>query len=375
MKHKMNRRQFLRTSAWAGGAALALHRLPIVNRALANNPDPVTTRSQVALTAGSDHVDNIFQGLQMLKKQIATAIGNRPVLIKPNCVSGGNTPLADTPVQSLEGILEFLKSIGKTDVVVAECDPSNTTLVSFSKNNYYSLLSKYPVRFKDLGEEGYQTRYVWNANLSTTSPLQAVRVTKMLLRPAPGQPRKYFVISNCRPKTHDRMVATLSLKNIVMGSVVIDQNYFVSAGGSSDKSSMHSASGTNSSGGNLSNQDLNDTLYRLGLWEAPDMSVIDAYQGMQGDGPTGGTAVSLQTAIVSLDWLAADRVAVELMKSRRRRRQCGGLQQLGLQLAALPGLPQLLRPGWHGPIRSEHDRRAWGNHRRPSNRLHSPLQH
>jgi len=34
---------------------------------------------------------------------------------------------------------------------------------------------------------------------------------------------------------------------------------------------------------------------------------------MQGTGPCLGTAMNQQSAIVSLDWLAADRVAVELM--------------------------------------------------------------
>jgi hypothetical protein len=43
------------------------------------------------------------------------------------------------------------------------------------------------------------------------------------------------------------------------------------------------------------------------------MSVIDAYQGMEGQGPGSGTAVNQHAAIAGLDWLAADRVAVEIM--------------------------------------------------------------
>jgi uncharacterized protein (DUF362 family) len=314
MKHIMNRRHFLKTSALAGGAALALHRLPFVGRALATGASPCPHRSQVALTGGSDQVDNIFQSLQMLKTKIAAAIGNRPVLIKVNNVSGGTVALADTPVQSLEGILEFLKSIGKTDVTIAECALLNTTQVSFSNNNYYSLVKKYPVRLKDLSEEGYQTQYVWNNDLGSGNPLQAVRMSKLLLRPGPGLPRKYFVISNCRPKTHDRVVATCSLKNVVMGSVQIDPNFYGGGGNSqNDKGHMHSASGSNSAGGSLSDQDLNDTLYRMARWQAPDLSVVDGYQGMQGAGPLSGTAVNLGCAVTSLDWLSADRVAIELM--------------------------------------------------------------
>jgi uncharacterized protein (DUF362 family) len=41
--------------------------------------------------------------------------------------------------------------------------------------------------------------------------------------------------------------------------------------------------------------------------------VIDGYRGMEGNGPSRGTAVDHRVCVVSRDWLAADRVAVELM--------------------------------------------------------------
>jgi hypothetical protein len=110
----------------------------------------------------------------MLKKKIASAIGNRPVLIKVNNVSGGVTiPLADTPVQSLEGILEFLKSIGKTDVTIAECALGNRRRCRFQTTTTTACMKKYPVRFKDLSEEGYETQYVWNNDLGAGQPAAA----------------------------------------------------------------------------------------------------------------------------------------------------------------------------------------------------------
>jgi uncharacterized protein (DUF362 family) len=45
----------------------------------------------------------------------------------------------------------------------------------------------------------------------------------------------------------------------------------------------------------------------------PHLAVIDGYEGMEGNGPVSGTPVSHRVAVVGLDWLAADRVAVELM--------------------------------------------------------------
>ena len=41
--------------------------------------------------------------------------------------------------------------------------------------------------------------------------------------------------------------------------------------------------------------------------------MIDGYQGMEGNGPTLGTVVDHRICIASQDWLAADRVGVELM--------------------------------------------------------------
>ena len=47
----------------------------------------------------------------------------------------------------------------------------------------------------------------------------------------------------------------------------------------------------------------------------PNLAVLDAYQGTQGNGPTSGTGIPTpqQLAVVSPDWLAADRIGLTLM--------------------------------------------------------------
>ena len=302
------RRDFLKRSIAGGlGLAAGLRTFSFGGTATAANV-PLTTRSQVAVTRGSDHVDNIFRAMQQLKTQVAAKIGHRPVLIKTNHVSGGNTPLADTPCECVEGILAFLKSIGKTDVTVAEGSITNPPLLAFQKMGFYSLVKKYPVRFKSLSEEGYQPMMVYNLGVLANK----VRVSKMLLN------KNYFVISACRTKCHDRVVATLSLKNVVMGSIIVDASTFNGGGGSSDKALMHNATLTRpyGDGNNSANnhQDLNDTICMLSSLLAPDMSVIDVYQGMQHNGPLSGTPVDpQQAAIASLDFLSADRIGTMLM--------------------------------------------------------------
>jgi uncharacterized protein (DUF362 family) len=303
----VNRRSFLKSSALAGSALLAARYLPFETTARADLATPCTTRSQVAVTTGSNHVNNVFRALQQLKPQIAAAIGNRPVLIKPNNVSSGTALLADTPWECIEGILAFLKSIGKTDVTVAECSLTSSAMVGFARNGYISLAKKYPVRFKALSEEGYQ----WMTVFKTGKLQNSVRISKMLLSP------NYFVISACRIKTHDRVILTLTLKNIIMGSVIDDQSSFNGAAASMDKQNMHADYSARASNGGTSqpwhHQDLNNTLCMLSKVLAPDLSVLDAFQGMQNQGPSDGLPVDpQQTAVASLDFLSVDRIAVEL---------------------------------------------------------------
>jgi uncharacterized protein (DUF362 family) len=297
--HSVNRRHFLKTAAWAGGAALAWRQLPLETTALA---DPVLTTSRVSLTAGSDHADIVFQGLQRFKKQIAAAIGNRPVLIKPNNVIGtpdnghGDVLLSDTPVDCLEAILEFLQSIGKTDVFIGEICATDPTMVAFDNCGYFSLSRKYPVRFLDLSTEGHERQTVW-----ATAGEANLRLSKVLLSP------DFYVISAAKMKTHNYLVATLSLKNVVMAAPIVDPGKYRSvASCASDKNTMHGNTWTAA-------QVLNDNVHRLAARLGPDLAVIDGYTGMEGNGPCWGTAVPHHVAVVGQDWLAVDRVGVELM--------------------------------------------------------------
>jgi uncharacterized protein (DUF362 family) len=42
-------------------------------------------------------------------------------------------------------------------------------------------------------------------------------------------------------------------------------------------------------------------------------SVIDGYEGMEGNGPNSGTPMPSRIAVASVDYVAADRVAAETM--------------------------------------------------------------
>jgi uncharacterized protein (DUF362 family) len=299
-----NRRDFLRTSL-IGGAVITftnpLHAiLPVLYKE--------TGGARVSVTSGNDRADMAFRALQPFANQIKHAIGNRRVVLKVNNVLI-YVPLACTHVDTLEGILEFLKSIRKTDnVIIAESSASGSTLEGYGNYGYYKLLSKYPVKLVDLDMEQSDILYVTDEKDFRPHP---VRVSRIILDP------DSYVVSVARMKTHSVVGASLSLKNIVFGAPVKDPGFTLYSedirfsslakeskpGTKSDKRPIH-GSGFHA---------VNYNMAMLARQLHPDLSLIDGYQGMEGNGPTLGTAIEHGICVASQDWLAADRVGIELM--------------------------------------------------------------
>jgi uncharacterized protein (DUF362 family) len=293
-----SRRSFLKTSLFGGAAAIAASRLPLAEAAGLAPMDVGDPTSRVSLVAGDDRANIAFKSLQPFRKEIAAAIGNKRVVLKPNNVMI-NQPLCATHADNLEGILEFLKSIGKTNVVIAESPANGSAMEGFSNYGYNKLAAKYGAKLVNLDSEGYEVLYV--VNEKDMHP-HAVRVAKIMMDPANS-----FVISAAKLKTHDLVGITLSLKNVVVGAGIKDSGAGLgrpgSGGGRSDKPLMHG-------GGTYG---INYNLFTLSAKLHPDLAVIDGYEGMEGTGPVSGTPVSQKICVASMDWLAADRVGAELM--------------------------------------------------------------
>jgi uncharacterized protein (DUF362 family) len=290
----ISRRNFLRTSVLGG---LAVTYIDPVNAIIPFRAQDKPSAS-VAITTGDNRADLAFRALEPYSKQIRQAIGSRRVVLKPNNVST-EVPLCATHVDTLEGILEFLKSIGKLDsVIIAESAANAPTFEGFSNYGYFSLANKYPVKMVDLDSEGSEIIYVFDEKDFRPHP---VRFSSIMLSP------DSYVISVARMKTHNWAVATLSLKNIIFGAPVKDPGFRLGpnskAGTKSDKSTVHGSG----------YRGINYNLYSLASRVHPDLAVIDGFEGMEGNGPRLGTPVDHRVCVVGTDWLAADRVAVELM--------------------------------------------------------------
>ena len=291
-----SRRNFVKTSI-AGGLGATMFGSCKSSTATAGQIQPIP--SDVCITTGDNRADMVFRALQPFSKQISQSIGQKQVVLKPNMVSI-DIPLCATHVDTLEGILEFMKSIGKLDqCIIAESSAQGPALEGFSNYGYMRLFDTYPtVKPIDLDETSLERVYALNER---DYGLNAVRVPSMLLD------NNSYVVSVSRMKTHNAVVATLSLKNIVMGAPVKDIG-FVSGpnrkpGLINDKRFVHNGSPVN----------LNYNLFALAPRLHPHLAIIDGFEGMEGNGPNRGTPVDHRVCVTSLDWLAADRVGVELM--------------------------------------------------------------
>jgi uncharacterized protein (DUF362 family) len=243
----------------------------------------------------------------------------KDILIKVNFVST-TRQLASTHVEGVRALLDFLRSRYDGPITIAE-GSSSDTYAGYRSFGYLELVDEYGVQLVDLNRDDWVWVQVYDRHLQP-----------MELRAARSVVESDYRIAIGPPKTHDAVLVTLSLKNIVVGSMIRDvgressanllraAGQFVPTGlrqspllagvkasvarslNRSDKFALHQGYPA-----------MNLNLYTLAKIMAPHLSVIDGYVGMEGSGPSHGDPVELRLAIASTDFLAADAVAVRIM--------------------------------------------------------------
>lgn len=257
-------------------------------------PQAAPQTSKVALIHGDDRRKNVHDALVAIDGQVRAGLRHKnSVVIKPNNVSTTNQ-LAATNVDALHGILDFLEPRFRGPVFIAESSAGDT-LEGFEHFRYNQLAAErrsQKVSLVDLNREGkFDTVSVLDADLHITP----VRLAARVLDP------EAFVICSAMLKTHNTVVATMSVKNMVLGSPLH------SAPGDlpwNDKRKFHV-------GIRQTHYNMLVTAQRL----QPNwgVAVIDGFEGMEGNGPSDGTPVASHVAIASTDFVAADRVGLEVM--------------------------------------------------------------
>jgi uncharacterized protein (DUF362 family) len=328
----INRRQFLKNSGISLTALAGAASMLRPNSAFAAFPCAAT--SDVSFVGGtSSYVSPnnskagrrgmIYDVLLPFQTDITAGIAGKTVIIKPNLSyasgAGAQAVLNATHVDALRGLIDFLRMINPNlPIVIAEASAGSTAGM-MNWCGYLNLLSEFTnITLVDLnsnmtvtssGSTGVSsnfpatTRHIWKFDQTGTVPINA---TSAFLD------KNNYVISITRPKTHDCMVITATVKNMCMGMPLTGSSS-VQSGNS--KSLMHSAN----SGGVTPGEDkvlaynLYQSATQMVLCGIPNFAVLDAWEGQQHNGPVSGTSIMQYCAVAGPDFLAVDRLAAKLM--------------------------------------------------------------
>ncbi len=174
---------------------------------------PYADRAPVSLVKGDNRRKNVLDALVGVDREVRPAMARKKyVLIKVNNVNT-DKQLAATHVDALRGILDYVAPRFKGPVVIAEAS-SGDTLVGFDHYKYADVIPEYKrlnIKLVDLNrEQKYEVFPIVDANIR---PIPVRLATRL-------QDPDAYIISAAMLKTHDSVVATGSVKNMVMGSPI-----------------------------------------------------------------------------------------------------------------------------------------------------------
>lgn len=235
--------------------------------------------SLVSLVHGNDRYNNVQRSLDLIRDEVKAAFnGKKKILVKPNLVSTSRQ-LAATHIEAVKAVLDFLFELNPSEVIIAE-GSAGDTFSAYRNFGYLALRDSYGIDLVDLDKDDYIEVPILSRDYREIS----VRVARTMFD-------FDFRVSLAIPKTHDCVIVTESLKNVVVGSLV-----------DGDKSTIHQ-------GYPVQNLDL----FKIASLIPPHLAVIDGFEGMEGNGPVAGDRVEMRVAISSCDFVSADAVGAALM--------------------------------------------------------------
>jgi uncharacterized protein (DUF362 family) len=252
-------------------------------------------RATVALTQGDDRRKNVYNALMAVDKDLQPKLRTRKyVVIKPNFVNTVNQ-LAASHVDGVRGILDYLSEHFKGPVVIAESSAGNT-LQGYENFKFTALPAEYKKQQVQLIDLNAEAKFERITVLDKDLHIVPIRLAARLLDP------EAFVISSAMLKTHNTAIASLSIKNMVLGAPLHNAPNETTRW--NEKRKFHVG---------LRQTHYNMLLTAQRLAPSWGASVIDGYEGMEGNGPNSGTPVPSRVALASADFVATDRVAAQCM--------------------------------------------------------------
>jgi uncharacterized protein (DUF362 family) len=244
-------------------------------------------RSRVSFLTGTDRREMAYKAMAPFKDEIQKGIQGKQVYIKPNFVIN-DVPLCATHVDAVRGVLDFLKPIYSGKIIIGESSATGSPVPGFENYGYLALEKEYNVTLVDLNTRPTEPIWVIDRNIHVV-PCQMIADFM--------DPKNYF-ISVTRLKTHDTVVATMGLKNMLMAAPVLQGRDTANM-----KRVMHS-------GGP---RWLHYNLFLAAQRMRPQLTVIDGLECMQGSGPVHGSPVDHGVALAGPDVCAVDAIGAQLM--------------------------------------------------------------
>jgi uncharacterized protein (DUF362 family) len=254
-------------------------------------------RAKVSLIKGDNRRKNIYDALVAIDDQIRPALQARKyVLIKPNGLDPSRR-LISTQADAVNGILDYLAPRFKGPVVIAECgfSPARQVTSEFGWSKVFAEHKPLDIKLEVPNEDG---RYELMLGIDYDMHLIPIRLGARFLDP------DAFLISSAVMKTHNMVVATMSVKNVVLGAPLPPPPGQNGSWGLSEKRKFHVGIRAGNYNMYLGAQRM---IHNWGV------GIVDGFEGMEGNGPVSGTPVEHRIALASTDFLAVDRVGLECM--------------------------------------------------------------
>ncbi|MFC2020456.1 DUF362 domain-containing protein [Chloroflexota bacterium] len=236
-------------------------------------------KPRVAFTATGSRSQNIETALRLIESDIDLT-GKSDLFIKVNFV---NTEIqgAATHVDGVRSLLQFLRERYRGKITIGESTLGPASR-GFERYGYLDLVKEFNVELVDLNKGDWEILQLYDSELQ---PMKVHFAQQML--------KSDYLIAIGPPKTHDSVVVTLSVKNVVMGGVSYTH---------SDKRKIHQGPPA-----------MNLNLCLMASKHLPELSIIDGFTAMEGDGPEYGDVVDWGIAVASCDAVAADSLVAGLM--------------------------------------------------------------
>jgi len=249
-------------------------------------------KSPVSVVTGTDRRAMMFEVLKPFDQEIRKGLKGKQLIIKPNMVST-TSPLCATHVDAIRSLIEYIKPFYPGQIIIAEASAGNgNSTPGFKNYGYLDLQNDYNIKFVDMNLSSGSPFWILDRNLH----LEKILISDVFLNP------NNYIISISRLKTHNTVIMTAGTKNMVMAAPL-------NIPAADEKPQMNYKSKMHSGGPRF----LHYNMFLMAQKVKANLTIIDGLEGMEGNGPSRGTAVDHRIAMAGYDVVAIDTMCAKLM--------------------------------------------------------------